>query len=54
MSENKLTTEVEPFPEPDSVEAEALEEWSWVMQERGNGRFEARTSCIPHRGQLWR
>jgi hypothetical protein len=41
MSENKLCTDIEPYPEPDSaVDKEALEDWSWALQERSKGRFD--------------
>ncbi len=40
MSENKPATAARPFREPDAVEREALEEWSWVIQERSKGRFD--------------
>jgi hypothetical protein len=40
MSESKQPAELAPFREPDEVEKEVLEEWAWVMQERGNGRFD--------------
>jgi precorrin-2 dehydrogenase/sirohydrochlorin ferrochelatase len=40
MSECNAPTPIEPFPEPDAVEREALEEWSWVIQERSKGRFD--------------
>jgi hypothetical protein len=40
MSETNATPALEPFPEPDPVEEEALEEWVWVLQERAKGRFD--------------
>ena len=40
MSESQLLPDAKPVREPDAVEREALEEWSWVIQERGKGRFD--------------
>jgi hypothetical protein len=43
MSESRPPTELEPFPEPDAVEGEALDEWAWVLQARSEGRFDEYT-----------
>ncbi len=40
MSESQPAPEVKPFREPDEVEQEVLEEMSWAILERGEGRFD--------------
>ena len=40
MSERKQAAVAKPIRESDDVEREALEEWSWVLQERNKGRFD--------------
>jgi hypothetical protein len=40
MSESKPPTAAEPFRQPDAVDREVLDAWSWVLQERSNGRFD--------------
>jgi hypothetical protein len=39
-SDSDLPAAAEPFPKPDAVRMEVLEEWSWVIHERGQGLFD--------------